>query len=95
MRILEARFHPRRQLRSDFIRLGYLIWKGRGRRAPPVFEPARAAVSGPVLSKLRYLVGVTGPDSFERLQALRSAHWSFVPITAGGEGPRPAPRRFS
>ena len=61
---------------------GYLIWKGRGTRERPVFEPARAALSEPLLSKLRYLVVVTQPDSFERLQALRSEFWSFVPIRA-------------
>ena len=42
-----------------------------------------------LLSKLRYLVGVTGPDSFERLQRLRSDYWSFVPIAAE-ETPAPA-----
>jgi hypothetical protein len=81
MRVLEARFHPRRRAEADFVMLGYLVWRGR-RDARPVFEPARAAVPDPVLSKLRYLVGVTGPDSFERLQALRSDYWSFVPIAA-------------
>jgi hypothetical protein len=42
-----------------------------------------------VLSKLQYLVGVSGPDSFERLQSLRSDYWSFVPI-APDETRRPA-----
>jgi len=82
MRVLEARFHPRRRAQADFIMLGYLVWRGR-RDERPVFEPARAAVPDPVLSKLEYLVGVAGPDSFERLQALRSDYWSFVPIAAG------------
>jgi hypothetical protein len=81
MRVLEARFHPRRRTQADCVMLGYLIWRGH-RDERPVFEPARAMVPGPVLSKLQYLVGVSGPDSFERLQALRSDYWSFVPIAA-------------
>jgi len=81
MRVLEARFHPRRRAQADFVMLGYLVWRGR-RDERPVFEPARAVVPDAVLSKLQYLVGVTEPDSFERLQALRSDYWSFVPIAA-------------
>lgn len=82
MRVLEARFHPRRRGQSDFIMLGYLVWKGGRQRARPVFEPARAAVPGPVVSKLQYLIDMTEPGSFERLQSLRSEFWSFVPIRA-------------
>ena len=82
MRVLEARFHPRRRQQSDVITFGYLVWKSRRRDERPVFEPACAAVPDPVLSKLRYLVGVSEPDVFERLQALRSDYWSFVPSGA-------------
>ena len=82
MRMLEARFHPRRRGQADFIMVGYLIWRGERRRERPVFEPARAAVPEPVFSKLQYLIDVTEPGSFERLQALRSEFWSFVPIQA-------------
>ena len=60
--------------------IGYLVWRDDRPRARPVFEPARTAVSDPVRSKLRYLVEVTEPGSFERLQALRSEYWSFVPV---------------
>ena len=95
MRVLEARFHPSRRQPSDFIRLGYLVWRGPRRQELPIFEPARASLPDPVLSKLRYLVGMTGPDSFERLQRLRSEHWSFVPIGVDRERPRPASRRIS
>lgn len=82
VRVLEARFHPRRRGQADFIMVGYLVWRGGRQRARPVFEPARAAVSSPVVSKLQYLIDMTEPGSFERLQSLRSDFWSFVPIAA-------------
>jgi hypothetical protein len=91
MHVLEARFHPRRRAQADFVMLGYLVWRGR-RDERPVFEPARATVPDAVLSKLQYLVGVTEPDSFERLQALRSDYWSFVPIAADETGRPPEQR---
>jgi hypothetical protein len=90
VRVLEARFHPQRRQQPDFVTLGYLVWRRPHRREPPVFEPARTALPDPVVSKLRYLVGVTGPDSFERLQRLRSDYWSFVPIAAAEIGQAPA-----
>ena len=80
MRVLEARFHPRRRGQPDFVMVGYLIWRDEGKRARPVFEPARATIADAVFSKLRYLVELTEPGSFERLQSLRSDFWSFVPI---------------
>jgi hypothetical protein len=89
MRVLEARFHPRRRAHADFVMLGYLVWRRRGDERP-VFEPGRAAVPDAVLSKLEYLVGVSAPNSFERLQALRSDYWSFVPIAADEQRARAA-----
>ena len=82
MRVLEARFHPRRRGQSDFIMVGYLVWRAGRQRARPVFEPARGAVPSPVVSKLQYLIDMTEPGSFERLQSLRSEFWSFVPVQA-------------
>ena len=78
MRVLEARFHPRRKGRPDVVMVGYLVWRREGRCEGPVFEPGQAAVSDPVLTKLRYFVALTEPDSFEGLQSLRSDFWSFV-----------------
>ena len=80
MRVLEARFYPRRRGQPDFVMVGYLIWRDEGQRERPVFEPARETIADAVFSKLRYLVEVTEPGSFERLQSLRSEFWSFVPI---------------
>ena len=88
MRMLEARFHPRRRGQPDFIMVGYLIWRSAQQRERPVFEPARAAVPSPVVSKLQYLIDMTEPGSFERLQSLRSEFWSFVPIQADDRAPR-------
>lgn len=88
MRVLEARFHPRRRGQPDFVMVGYLVWRGGRQQARPVFEPARAAVPSPVVSKLQYLIDMTEPGSFERLQSLRSDFWSFVPIQADERTPR-------
>ena len=85
MRVLEARFHPRRKGQPDIVSIGYLVWRREGRREVPVFEPGHAIVSGPVLTKLRYFVALTEPDSYERLQTLRSEFWSFVRIAAEGK----------
>jgi hypothetical protein len=82
MRVLEARFHPQRRGQPDFVMVGYLIWKGARPRERPVFEPARGAVADPILRKLQYFLDMTEPGSFERLQALRSEFWSFVPVHA-------------
>jgi hypothetical protein len=79
MRMLEARFHPRRRSRPEVETVGHLVWKTDEPRARPLFEPARK-VPPSVVSKLNYLIAIAGPDYFERLQALRSDFWSFVPI---------------
>jgi hypothetical protein len=86
MRVLEARFHPRRRGQADFVTLGYLVWRDTRDEERPVFEPARALVPDAVRSKLEYLVGVNEPGSYARLQALRSVYWSFVPIAADEDG---------
>ena len=41
-----------------------------------MMEPGPATM----LSKLQYLVELTSPDSFRRLQALQSGFWSFVEV---------------
>ena len=85
MRVLEARFHPGQPSGPDFVVVGHLVWPGRRGREAPILRPAPALPSSPppttMLSKLRYLVSVTSPESFERLQALRSRFWSFVDVT--------------
>jgi hypothetical protein len=70
--------------------VGYLVWKSERRRQGPVFQPGRTVVSAPVLSKLNYFVALTAPDSYERLQTLRSEFWSFVQV-ATDDTSRPRP----
>ena len=82
MRMLEARFHPRRRGQSGFETVGFLVWKSELRGERPGFEPARATIPDAVISKLHYLVAITEPDSFERLQLLRSEFWSFIALNA-------------
>ena len=81
MRVLEARFHQRRRGQPGFETVGYLVWKTGLRGEQPDFEPARATVPPAMITKLHYLIAVSEPDSFERLQALRSEFWSFVAIS--------------
>ena len=83
--MLEARFHPRQRGDEAFVVVGHLVWRGRGARRPPTVRLAESTLLGAtrsaVLSKLHYLIGVTAPESFERLQALRSRFWSFVDVS--------------
>ena len=88
MHVLEARFHPRRKGQSEFVVIGHLVWRRLTRRERPVFQPAAAHLSNPILTKLRYLLTVTEPDCFVRLQTLRSEFWSFVAVSSDGD-PRP------
>jgi hypothetical protein len=81
--MLEARFHQHGRSQPGFEIVGYLVWKNGERQARPMLEPAGAMVPAAVLSKLRYFVAITAPDSFAGLQELRSEFWSFVPIRAG------------
>ena len=82
--MLEARFYPDQRRSSAFVVVGHLVWRRPGRRAPTVHpSPSLQAnvVPTTMLSKLEYLVRATAPESFERLQALRSRFWSFVDVT--------------
>jgi hypothetical protein len=88
VRILEARFHPRHKDDDAFIVVGHVVWEGERRQ--PVVQPSASLgdqrTPGTILSKLQYLVAVTAPESFERLQTLRSRFWSFVPVGALSQG---------
>jgi hypothetical protein len=86
MRVLEARFHPKQKESREFIVVGHLVWEGEPGLERPVVQPAASLMMrgspATILSKLQYLVGVTAPGSFQRLQALQSHFWSFVEVPA-------------
>lgn len=85
MRVLEARFYPRRRSQPDFVLVGYLVWDTKRPQGRPLVQPAVSAPSAPLISKLVYLLNLTKPDCFERLQSLRSDFWSFVDVTRSRE----------
>ncbi|HEY8924087.1 MAG TPA: hypothetical protein VIU64_06875 [Polyangia bacterium] len=64
--------------------VGHLVW-AEGGDPTPVIEPSPAIPheeSLPTLiSKVRYLVETTAPDSFLRLQDLKSVYWSFLDVS--------------
>jgi hypothetical protein len=82
MRVLEARFHTGKKGSGGFIVVGHVVWEGE--HSWPVVQPSTELLmrSEPatLLSKLQYLVSVSGRESFERLQVLRSQFWSFVEV---------------
>jgi hypothetical protein len=79
MRVLEARFYPERRTNPHFYVVGHLLWHDRRGDGDPVFQPSDAS-SRPITFKLNYLMNWAKPDSFHRLQSLRSEFWSFVEI---------------
>jgi len=85
VRVLEARFHSGQGSDLGFVVVGHLVWRGRPGRRPPQIRPAASlgpqAMPTSMLSKLQYLIRATAPESFQRLQALRSRFWSFVDVT--------------
>jgi hypothetical protein len=90
MRVLEARFHPRQKVAPDFVVVGHVVWDEDVLGDRPTVQPStslmREGSPATMLVKLQYLVAVTVPGTFERLQALRSQFWSFVEITSSTKG---------
>ena len=88
MRMLEARFHPRDERNPTS------SWWAISSGGAPGNESARcSSPPGPlfrarVVSKLQYLIDMTEPGSFERLQSLRGEFRSFVPIQADDRAAR-------
>ncbi len=84
MRVLEARFHPRKKSGDPVIVVGRVYCAGRQARIEPAESEATASpVKLAMLEKLRYLVGTMGRPLFERLRELRSDYWSFVEVFDG------------
>ena len=82
MQVLEARFHSKKKDCGSFIVVGHVVWDGE--RAWPVVQPSTELLMrdepATLLSKLQYLVSVSGRESFRRLQVLPSQFWSFVEV---------------
>ena len=84
VRVLEARFHRGPPDRVPPVVVGHLVWADAGDPVP-IIEPSpalpREESLPTLLSKLRYLIEVTAPDSFVRLQDLHSVYWSFLDVS--------------
>jgi hypothetical protein len=85
MRVLEARFHPHTG-KGQFVVIAHVIWEGDMARAMPTLEPAPSlrefGAPSMMLAKLDFLVAISMPEAFTRLQALKSQFWSFVEVEA-------------
>lgn len=84
VRILEARFLQPQRDGSPYMVVAHVVWRRNGARERPVVRAAPGVdangTASTVLAKLQYLLTVTAPDSFTRLQALRSRFWAFVDV---------------
>ena len=87
MLVLEARFHPVPEEPQSAVVVGHVVWTDEIDEQPQV-QPSRALMAdgslATLLSKLQYLVAVSSPGSFQRLQRLRSKFWSFVDVRPQG-----------
>jgi hypothetical protein len=84
MRKLEARYHPPLAASGTYIVVGHVVTDAsESRMARIEAAPSLARYRSPaaILATLKHLVATTAPRSFERLEALRSRYWSFVPVT--------------
>lgn len=84
--MLEARFHPEKRGGREFVVVAHLVWAGSPDGQLPIVQPFASSLPdlspATMLSKLRYLVSITSPESFQGLQTLRSQYWSFVEVPA-------------
>ena len=84
MKKLEARFHPPFAATEEYIVVGHIIAEASGHNLLPRVEAApsltRHGAPAAILATLKHLVMKTSPNSFERLESLRSTYWSFVPV---------------
>jgi hypothetical protein len=90
MRVLEARFHPQQKVAPEFVVVGHVVWDEDVATDHPTVQPSASLMqsSSPatMLVKLQYLVATTVPETFERLQALKSRFWSFVEVRSAAKG---------
>lgn len=83
--VLEARFRFDAAEDAQPMTVAHVVWS-HPTDPHPVVQPAFSLQrdQGPetILVKLQYLVDMTAPDSFERLQSLPSRFWSFIDVSA-------------
>jgi len=83
--VLEARFRFNAAENARPITVAHVVWS-HPTDPHPIVQPAFSLQpdQGPetILVKLQYLVELTAPDSFERLQSLPSRFWSFIDVSA-------------
>jgi len=76
VRVLEARFHPLAIEDPSFVLVGHLVWSDDCGGESPTVRPSASLMlekaPATILSKLRHLVSISAPNSFEQLKALRS-----------------------
>ena len=83
--VLEARFRFEAAEDAQPMTVAHVIWSHPTDPHPvvrPAFALQRHERPATILVKLRYLVEMTAPDSFERLQSLPSRFWSFIDVSA-------------
>jgi hypothetical protein len=84
MRVLEARFHPNEAEQDAFVVIGHVVWAGDAVDDHPEVKPSPSVdgcgAPSTMLAKLRFLVANTSPETFARLQLLKSRYWSFVEV---------------
>jgi hypothetical protein len=80
VRVLEARFHPRKRSGREFVVVGHVYCKGRQAKVLPAPSRTMRPMTEPMMEKLRYLVRESGPEPFEWLCRLASDFWSFVEV---------------
>jgi hypothetical protein len=86
VRVLEARFHPRRRDGPESVMVGLVVWERDEAerptvRAAPSPIPMQPDVPQVALVKLQYLVDGAAPNVFEQLLGLRSRYWSFLDVS--------------
>lgn len=83
--VLEARFRFDTAGDAQPITVAHVVWSHPTDPHPvvqPAFSLERHQGPATILVKLQYLVELTAPDSFERLQSLPSRFWSFIDVSA-------------
>ena len=89
--VLEARFRFDAAEDAEPITVAHVVW-AHARDKHPIVQPSFSLQRHPgpatILVKLQYLVEMTAPDSFARLQALHSRYWSFIDVSAAPSIPQ-------